>query len=335
MWLLAVTALVGNTFVIASRLRAKHSHTRTIAHVQSILICNLATSDLLMGFYMLVIALSDAVIGESFFWEGKAEEWRASHICRFAGFLSFLSLEASVFLITLISVDRFISVWFPYTSHRLGIMSARVTTGLIWAVSIILSVISVLLSARHPDVYDLSDVCVGLPLTRKNADVRVEVDQTTLNAVGIKQNTTVAYSSATTWQYATAVFLGVNFICLAATLVAYIAIFCRVRLVSASLGRRNISSNEMRMALKLSLIIITNLLCWLPIIILGIIVQNSDDVDISPNVYAWLVALVLPINSAINPYLYTIVDKYALPYGSSTGSSRRNTTTKTNDLSYK
>ena len=31
-------------------------------------------------------------------------------------------------------------------------------------------------------------------------------------------------------------------------------------------------------------------------------------IELSPSVFAWCVTFVLPINSAINPYLYTIAD---------------------------
>ena len=39
---------------------------------------------------------------------------------------------------------------------------------------------------------------------------------------------------------------------------------------------------------------------------LGILVQLGA-FDLPPSVFAWSVTVILPINSAINPYLYTIV----------------------------
>ena len=322
MWVLAFAAMAGNIFVIVSRLRTKDKN--TIAHVQSILISNLAISDLLMALYMLILAISDVVIGESYFWDGRAQEWRTSSTCRFAGFLSFLSCETSVFLITFISVDRFICIMFPYNKFKMGVISARIVTAIIWMTSLILSVVSVLLASLDPDAYDLSDVCVGLPLIRKSTDLQSQVDEETYNTIGIQQQKIVAASSASTWQYSTAIFLGVNLICFTITLVAYVSIFIKVRFSSAQVGRTSYSANEIKMALKLSLIVATDFFCWMPIIILGIVVQ-ANYVYISSDVYAWLVALVLPINSAINPYLYTIVDRYTGQYKSSSGSSGNNT----------
>ena len=69
-----------------------------------------------------------------------------------------------------------------------------------------------------------------------------------------------------------------------------------------SVSRRK---REIRMALKMGLIVMTDLLCWMPIVILGILVQ-TERITMNPTSYAWIVAFVLPINSAINPFLYAL-----------------------------
>ncbi|KAJ8034626.1 hypothetical protein HOLleu_21543 [Holothuria leucospilota] len=58
------------------------------------------------------------------------------------------------------------------------------------------------------------------------------------------------------------------------------------------------------MALKMSVFVGTDLLCWLPIIILGI--GSAANVEISVELYVWLAVFVMPINSALNPFIYTI-----------------------------
>ena len=63
---------------------------------------------------------------------------------------------------------------------------------------------------------------------------------------------------------------------------------------------------ELRMALKMSLIVFTDFLCWVPLLMVCILAQ-FELITVKPEVYAWTVAFVLPINSAINPFLYTIV----------------------------
>ncbi|XP_071500488.1 G-protein coupled receptor GRL101-like [Diadema antillarum] len=304
-YILGISALIGNSYVIIQRLLAKFS--RDTAKVQSILILNLAISDFLMGIYLLILAIMDIVISDSYFWEGRAEEWRTSSICQAAGFISVLSSETSVFLITIISLDRVISVLFPFSEHRLSVKSARVVVGMTWGLALFLSTCAVVLNYLNPDAYSLSDVCVGLPLVRKNSHLNSVVDERTFNQIGVARYATVAMASESTWQFSIVLFLGVNFFCFSVVLIAYIIIFIWVRVTRNNAGRKDSEGTEIKMAAKMSLLVGTDFFCWMPIIILGILVQSSV-ITLSSDVYVWLVVFVLPINSSINPYLYTIVD---------------------------
>ena len=53
-WILGLTALLGNLIVILMRVVVKEDN-----KVQSVLLTNLAISDLLMGIYLLIIAIKD------------------------------------------------------------------------------------------------------------------------------------------------------------------------------------------------------------------------------------------------------------------------------------
>ncbi|XP_072175791.1 relaxin receptor 1-like [Diadema setosum] len=304
-WILGISALIGNSYVIVQRLRAKFSH--NTAKVQSVLILNLAISDFLMGIYLLILAIMDIVISDSYFWEGRAEEWRTSSICQAAGFISVISSETSVFLITIISLDRVISVLFPFSEHRLSVKSARTLVGATWGLALLLSTCAVVLNHLNPDAYGLSDVCVGLPLIRKNSNLNSVVDERLFNQIGVAWYATVATASESTWQFSIVLFLGVNSFCFSVVLIAYIIIFIWVRVTRSKAGRKDSEGAEIKMAAKMSLLVGTDFFCWMPIIILGILVQSSV-ITLSSDVYAWLVVFVLPINSSINPYLYTIVD---------------------------
>lgn len=307
-WLLGISALIGNAMVIYMRLTGK-SKSSAIASIQSTLITNLAAADFLMGVYMVILAVMDLVIGDTYFWEGRAQEWRSSLSCQIAGFISFLSSEASVFLVTLISVDRFICIIFPFTLRRLTVGSARLAAFMIWIASILLAVGSILVNKLNPDAYSLSDVCVGLPLIRKLTDLNSEIDAYTYSQFGHTRYNIVASSSISTWQFSIAVFLGLNLISFLVILVSYIAIFFKVRLTRQEVGRKAAgSSDDVRMAFKMLLVVGTDFFCWMPIIVLGILVQ-ADIIILSADVYAWLVVFVLPINSSLNPFLYTLVER--------------------------
>ena len=306
-WILGISALFGNAAVIVMRLKTTPSS--DIAAVQSTLITNLAVADFLMGVYMIILAVMDIAVGESYFWEGRALEWRASRVCQIAGFISFLSGEASVFMLTLISIDRFICIVFPFSQKRLGVVSSRIVIFMIWVLSLILSIGSVLVYYFNPDAYSLSDVCVGLPLIRKLTDLTSEFDAYTFSQYGHPRYNIVASSSISTWQFSIAVFLGLNLISFVVIFLCYISIFIKVRFTRAEVGRKADNAKEVKMAIKMSLIIGTDFFCWMPIIILGILVQ-AGVISLSSDVYAWLVVFILPINSSLNPYMYTILDRF-------------------------
>ena len=61
---------------------------------------------------------------------------------------------------------------------------------------------------------------------------------------------------------------------------------------------------DMVVARQLSLIVVTDFLCWFPICVMGLMVQN--DVTIPSSAYAWSAVVILPLNSPINPLLYTL-----------------------------
>lgn len=70
----------------------------TIFQVHSFLIINLALGDLLMGSYLLLIAVVD------WYFRGVYSvhdtSWRSSQLCSLAGFISTFSSELSVFTLT-------------------------------------------------------------------------------------------------------------------------------------------------------------------------------------------------------------------------------------------
>ena len=116
-WVLGVIALFGNLFVVIWRsIKEKFK-------VASFFIWNLALSDSLMGVYLLIIATVDT------FYRGRyimfADEWRSSAICNTAGFLAMLSSEVSVYMMTAMTVDRFISIVCIFKVDSLRMRQAR------------------------------------------------------------------------------------------------------------------------------------------------------------------------------------------------------------------
>ena len=100
-------------------------------------------------------------------------------------------------------------------------------------------------------------------------------------------------------------FTCVNLACFVIVGYCYLAIFIYVKRTAKESGRSPNSSEEIRMAVKMSLIVLTDFCCWVPIAVLSILVQ-AGLVEVDPVAYAWIATFVLPINSSINPFLYTL-----------------------------
>ncbi|KFM58564.1 Relaxin receptor 1, partial [Stegodyphus mimosarum] len=64
------------------------------------------------------------------------------------------------------------------------------------------------------------------------------------------------------------------------------------------------------LALRFFFIVLTDCLCWIPIVLIKLLAFVG--VTISHNLYACVVVFILPINSAINPVLYTIAARTEL-----------------------
>ena len=301
-WIIGLNALLGNLFVLAWRQIHQQKN-----KVQSLLLGNLAVSDLLMGLYMIIIACADIRFGTHF--PMQAERWRSGITCRIAGALSILSSEASVFFITLISIDRLISIKYPHSSKRFGRRSKIVTVIVTWVISLAVSVIPSVLAGNNYKFYDNSHVCIGLPLAQIGLYTTESVDERICKATGYCYYYTTYKSqyagSVSGMYFSTAVFLGLNCMSYIIILGCYIEIIRVVYLSSKRAGLNKEMKEQIRLTAKVAAIVLTDFICWFPVILLGILVQ-SGLLKLPPSVYAWFVTFILPVNSAINPYLYTI-----------------------------
>ena len=333
MWLLGFGAIGGNAFVIFWRWN-KRKYSK-IQPVQRSIIINLAVADLLMGIYMIMVISADAHYGVYF--PLSSEDWRTGGVCKLAGILAITSSEASVFFVTLISVDRFLGVLFPFKQYRIGQKIVAVIVTVMWIVALTLATVPTLLSGRNKKFYDVSQICIGLPLVRQSLYDTENVTYKLDWKDSMESTFSVSVTSGdSAWMYySIAIFLGLNLLCCIIIFICYLAIFLAVRKTSVPAGRfKERQAEEIRMAFKMSVIVLTDFFCWMPIIIIGILVQ-AGAVRLSPNVYAWIAVFILPINSAVNPFLYTlvtaIVDRYdpkrrqsygSVPYRSSTATKR-------------
>ena len=298
-WVLSIAIIFGNILVLFFRFRPQHQSNK----VQMFLIVNLSIADLFMGIYLMMLLLVDLNWGDNF--PSYSESWRQSMLCKTVGVLSVFSCEASVFIITLIAIDRFLGIKYPFSSYRLGMKSARVVVSYLWAVAFAISLTSFNLRGTGQDIYSVSEMCVALPITTGSLYVS-ELAETSLHSVMIEEAAGHNIAGGKPGMFfGTAVFAGLNLVCFTIVGICYLLIVISVRRSAIQNGRSVRLSEEIRLTMKISLIVLTDLCCWVPLGVLAILVQLGI-VTTSPMAYVWITTFVLPLNSCINPFLYTL-----------------------------
>ena len=203
--------------------------------------------------------------------------------CAFTGILSMVSSEVSVLMLTLITTDRLICIVFPFKVRRMNRGLAYFVVGGIWIFGIMISVIPTFGleyffdKKRNVGFYGKSAVCLPLQLsTERQAG----------------------------WEYAVGIFVVLNFISFVYILFAYIAMFFTVKGVAKQVRSTNMN-RESQMARRMMFIILTDFLCWMPVIVIGLLSILGKFHDPEKQAYVWIAVFVLPVNSSINPILYT------------------------------
>ncbi|XP_052685066.1 uncharacterized protein LOC128164975 [Crassostrea angulata] len=266
-WYMALFSVIGNAYVIYYRIQGGIKGNAS----QGVFVLHLSVSDFLMGVYLFIIAIADLEYRNIYgFNDG---EWRYSMACTIAGLLATTSSEASMIFIFLITIERYIVLKHPFSAgfakNRRLILFVTIVA---WLIAILFSVIPVLV---YPDFYSRSTVCISLPLTPERR---------------------------TGWEYSTFLFIGFNMFIFMAIVVGQLLIYIQVKRMGKKINNDN-SKREMAVLKSLSYVVLSDTFCWIPIIIIGLLA--SGGVNISSDVYAWVIVLVLPINSALNPFIYT------------------------------
>ena len=135
-WIIGVFAIVGNGSSIIYRVMFDRARLKL---GYGIFVTNLAISDFLLGINLIIIASADMHYRGEYIKHDTS--WRNGVLCQFAGVLSTLSSEASVFFIALITVDRILVIKFFLGDFRITQIPATILTIGAWVIGTILSVI--------------------------------------------------------------------------------------------------------------------------------------------------------------------------------------------------
>ncbi|CAH1968677.1 unnamed protein product [Acanthoscelides obtectus] len=272
-WVMGAIGCTGNIVVLLGR---HFAPTNNVVH--SLYLRNLAFSDLLMGVYLFIIAAEDLNYRGVYLRYQWA--WRHSFVCKFCGFLSTLSCESSVLILSLVTWDRFVSVTQPLARKQPSPKAAAATLLLLWCLATLVAFapITPLGSDYFGDeFYGNNGVCLSLHIHDPYARG---------------------------WQYSAVMFILINTLALIFICYAYLRMINEIRASGVACRSTRQSQDRDKVAQRFGIIVLTDCLCWVPVITVKLIALAGT--PIHQNLYAWLAIFVLPINSALNPVLYTL-----------------------------
>ncbi|XP_022809297.1 G-protein coupled receptor GRL101-like [Stylophora pistillata] len=166
-WVIGILSLVGAVFVIVWRLVFKEKKKKN--KIQSIMLIHLAGSDGLMGVYLIIVGVMDAIWSGQYFLHDF--EWRSSLACQITGAIAVLSSEVSVMLIAMLSADRVKNIVFPYRGRSLSCKVTHILCIVIWVIGCIIAFLPTVgldyfgSSQKGHHFYGRSVVCLPLQLS--------------------------------------------------------------------------------------------------------------------------------------------------------------------------
>ncbi|XP_043401845.1 relaxin receptor 1 isoform X3 [Chelonia mydas] len=274
-WVVSAVTCFGNIFVICMR---PYIRSENKLHAMSIM--SLCCADCLMGIYLFVIGAFDVKYrGE---YNKHAQLWMDSIHCQLVGSLAILSTEVSVLLLTYMTLEKYICIVYPFRCLKPGKCRTISILILIWVIGFVVAFIPLSHKEFFRNYYGTNGVC--FPLHSEQAE------------------------STGGQIYSVVIFLGVNLAAFIIIVFSYGSMFYSVHQTTITATEiRNHIKKEMTLAKRFFFIVFTDALCWIPIFILKLL--SLLQVEIPGTITSWVVIFILPINSALNPLLYTLTTR--------------------------
>nr|XP_020640108.1 relaxin receptor 2-like [Pogona vitticeps] len=270
-WVVAFVTCFGNLFVIFTRSFIVNESTK-----HTIAIKSLCCADCLMGIYLFFVGAFDLKFSGEY--NKHAQAWKASLWCHLVGSLAMLSSEVSILLLTYMTLEKYLCIVFPFSRYGASKKRACSTLATLWIVGFLLTVVPFSSKELFGNYYGRNGVC--FPLHSDEAESPV--------ARG----------------YSTGIFLGLNLVAFVIIVFAYTSMFYSIHVTATRTAECCVFSMEVAIVKRFFFIVFTNALCWIPIFVLKLL--SLMDVDIPGTATSWVVIFISPINSTLNPILYTI-----------------------------
>ena len=334
-WIIGFVVIFGNFYVIVTSISILKKKKLQGVGFQQVIILNISIADFLMGVYLLTIAAYSASFSGRY--GNEDHEWRSSLKCSVIGSLVVISSQTSCFLMVVLTAFRLINVVNAIESLNSSLRRWVISIVTAWVLSLIIGIVPMISSyfihnfsfssTFHNGTLNSSQLtefaCRIAALSNKTIEFNGNEFQSVKEFVenDLSQNVSVvmfgyygqtsicmprfyvAYG-ASSWEY-TILIITVNFLSFVFIAVGYIWIVKHTSKSSANVGRaqnNRAKDQATRMQRRVARIIATDFCCWIPICIMAYVRLGVKFSDIAYQISA---VLLLPINSALNPFLFT------------------------------
>ena len=337
-WIMGILVMVGNSYVIIKRTAfLKTQQTLDGISFQHFIILNISIADFIMGIYLITIASYD--VSFSGFYGEVDGEWRSSLKCSVIGSLAVISSETSCFLMVVLTGFRLKNITQPVESVNASSRPWKLCIILAWLFSFFLGIAPMLPQTAQYFLHSFSYsspfqngmrystnlkqfACRLSALSHKtiqftgNKFQSVETflagsfpNDASVKLFGYYGETSVcmprfyvAYGESS-WEF-TLAMMTLNFLSFIFIAVSYFIIYKHSTSSSAKLGTKRLDNQAATMQKRIARIIATDFCCWIPICVMAFVRLGVEFSDIAYQISA---VLLLPINSAMNPILFSPV----------------------------
>ncbi|XP_039269622.2 uncharacterized protein LOC120344178 [Styela clava] len=341
-WFVGFCCIFGNSYMIIDKIRDydRIHKAEGLLKCNHLILFNLAIADLLMAIYLLGIAVKNSTVAGAYCRHDV--QWRTSNACVWLGAISIISSEASVFMLTLLTTIRLVSVHNPLTVRSIKVKWAAIAIALAWGIALFIGLIpfsshmqeaftygafipSKFISSRTVHLNGVRQFATLLTAFSPNAsNTNLPKDWSKLN-YHLQQNFPAHrirgfygyYSQESVclpnfyvttkemmWGYSFTIVI-VNFFIFIYIMLAYIAIYRKSNKKSKIRSTADRSSSMQKKIIRL---VASDFCCWMPLCIIALL-NFTGAIKARAEIYAATAIIILPINSVLNPLMYSnIVD---------------------------
>uniref|UniRef100_F6PUY5 G-protein coupled receptors family 1 profile domain-containing protein n=1 Tax=Ciona intestinalis TaxID=7719 RepID=F6PUY5_CIOIN len=334
-WIMGIFAIFGNIVMFIGSVKKFKASTKPLTSCSLWFVINLSIAGFLMGIYLIAIAIKAAEFSKLYCYFDT--DWRTSDTCDFLGALVLISCEATAFMMTITTTFRLITILKPFKARSVKPAWSWVATIAAWCFAIILGItptfntssgyfVTAIWFPNHfyaaqsisksnfeqlaCDIITLKSngTCGGLTWAETKELVTSSFDYLKIKGeFGYFGETSVClprlYEKVghPAWEYTT--FLITLNTCLFIYIVACYVILYKQRTKRMHVVRKDGGKGKKSLQQRIFVLVLAHFCCWIPICILAYISQAGA--NIRNDAYILTAGFLLPINSALNPLLYS------------------------------